>query len=169
MSGATLTARLDSRDAQRALAAIERAGREPGMLLRPIGVVLIRGTRDRMRREVDPEGHPWEPLQPWYAAEKRGSRMLMESGRLRGSITTAFDADTLAIGSKLPYSAVHQFGATIRPVHGPLLVFRTANGDAWGAAEEVFVPARPYLGISEADAQAVEDVVEQVMWRVAGL
>ncbi|MBW6402041.1 phage virion morphogenesis protein [Roseomonas sp. HJA6] len=169
MNGVTLSATLDSRDAQRALAALERAGREPGMLLRPIGVVLIRGTRDRMQREVDPEGNAWEPLQPWYAAEKRNSRMLKESGRLEGSIVTEFDADTLAIGSRLPYSAVHQFGATIRPVHGPLLIFRTANGEPWGAAEEVYVPARPYLGISEADAQAVEDVVEQVMWRVARL
>lgn len=169
MAGATLTVDLDSRDARRALQALEAAGRNPATLLRPIGTVLVRGVRDRMQREVDPEGNPWEPLQPWYAPMKRNSRMLKESGRLEGSIVAEISADTVAVGSKVPHAAVHQFGATIRPVHGPLLIFRTANGEPWGAAREVFVPARPYLGISDEDERNIGDVVEQVLWRVSRL
>jgi phage virion morphogenesis protein len=169
VSGATLTADFDARDASRALGAIARAGRQPGMLLKPIGAALVRGVRDRMVSQVDPEGNPWEPLQPWYQAMKRNSRILTESGRLAGSIVAEVGGGTVAVGSKLPYAAVHQFSATITAKNGGMLIFRTANGAAWGAAREVFVPARPYLGISSADERAIGEVVEAVLWRVARL
>lgn len=169
MSGATLHAEFDGERARRALRAIALAGMQPAVLLKPIGTVLVRGTRDRMAREMDPEGNPWEPLQPWYAELKRNSRMLKESGALEGSIVYEIGGREVAVGSKLPYAGVHQFGAVIEPVNGPLLIFHTADGHAWGAATQVFVPARPYLGLSDEDERAVGDVVEQVLWRVSGL
>jgi len=169
MSGATLRAEFDGDQARRAVRALALAGRDPSVLLKPVATVLVRGTRDRMAREMDPEGNPWEPLQPWYAELKRSSRMLKESGALEGSIVYEVSGRELAIGSKLPYSAVHQFGAVIEPVNGPLLIFHTADGHAWGAATQVFVPARPYLGISEDDERHVMDVTEQVLWRISGL
>jgi len=169
MSGATFRASFEDREVLRALDGFARAGRDPGMLLRPIGVALVRGTHDRFRAQVDPEGNPWEPLQPWYAAIKRNSRILKESGALEGSIAEEVSGRELAVGSARIYAGVQQFGAVIRPVHGPLLVFHDHHGNAWGAAREVFVPARPYLGISAADERAVLEVAEAVLWRVARL
>ena len=42
-------------------------------------------------------------------------------------------------------AAVHQFGGTIKPKSGKLLAFRGH------VAKSVTIPARPYLGLSDAD------------------
>ena len=168
MAGITVT--WDSREASRALAAMAAAGQHPNVLLKPLGTVLVRGVRDRFEHQVDPEGNPWEPLQPWYAPMKRNSRILTESGALVGSMVWEAAGHELAVGSNLVYAGVHQEGMTIRAkTPGGLMIFHDSLGNAWGAAQEVYVPARPFLGISAEDERAVGDVVETVMWRVARL
>jgi phage virion morphogenesis protein len=168
MAGISVT--WDSQEVTRALSALARAGRNPGVLLKPLGAVLVRGTRDRFESQVDPEGNPWEPLQPWYAALKRNSRILTESGALLGSVVWEAAGRELAIGSNLIYAGVHQAGMTIRAkTPGGLMIFHNSLGKAWGGAPEVYVPARPFLGISTEDERAVLDQVETVLWRVARL
>ena len=72
------------------------------------------------------------------------------------------------MGSNKPYAAVHQFGATIRPVRAKFLTLRTRQGEVWGFAKEVTIPARPYLGLSAEDRRAVLDIVEDWSLRRMG-
>jgi len=62
-----------------------------------------------------------------------GGQTLVDSGRLRDSITHAVEPGRAVIGSNLVYAAIHQLG-----------------GEA-GRNRSVTLPARPYLGISPAD------------------
>ena len=142
-------------DVGAALAGMERAAlavAHPAPLLRQIGVVLRQTTQDRFNSGTDPEGNPWKPLLPAYAAIKRGPSILVGSGMaggLQGSITFDTGPDYVAVGSNRIYAAVHQFGAVIVPVKAKALRFRLAGG--FVIAQRVTIPARPYLGVAPAD------------------
>ena len=53
------------------------------------------------------------------------------------------DADELRVGSNLVYAAIHQFGGTPDMHPGPAAI-----------------PARAYLGLSDADVVEIEDELE---------
>ena len=93
------------------------------------GEYLIGSTQDRMARELSPDGQPWAPLSPAYAATKPEDLPIL---RLTGAM-----ADTLA------YNA------------GPK-DFEFGTGRIYGAAQhfgrpEIHLPARPWLGLTEED------------------
>ena len=91
-------------------------------------------------------------MQPWYQKEKRRNknRILTLNGYLRGQMTWQLVGDrTVEIGSNLPYAAVHQFGATIKPRAAKVLMFRGH------VAKSVTIPARPYLGLSDEDRSEI--------------
>ena len=165
MAGASLTARFEGLDqVQAALREMARLGRQPATLLRPIGAILASNTKDRFDAGTDPTGQRWAPLHPAYLAVKRGPSVLKASLQLQKSITFRVAGDELAIGTNKVYAAIHQFGGTIRPKKpGGRLIFRDAAGQAWGAARQVTIPARPYLGISDGDARDILDTVEIVL------
>lgn len=174
MAGATIQVRLDDAQVQRAVGRLIRLGQDLVPLARAIGVVLVRGTQDRFHDEQDPEGRPWAPLHPDYAALKRGPGILRESGQrggLYGSISFRVhggpQAAAVSVGSNKIYAAIHQLGGTIKPVRGEKLFFRDGRGRVWGAAKSVTIPARPYLGLSREDRRAVRDVVATVLARAA--
>lgn len=172
MTGIAIRADWDDREVMRALSALESAGHRPEVLLKPIGQALVRGTQDRFMDAEDPDGHAWEPLNPVYEAMKQGPGILRESGMrggLMSSITFEVSGHSVAVGSAKIYAAVHQEGATIRPkISGGLLFLQSWDGKVWGVAEEVTIPARPYLGISASDEREVQEVVTTVLRRVAG-
>ena len=77
-------------------------------------------------------------------------RTLTLDGYLRGKMTWQLVGDrTVEIGSNLPYAAVHQFGATIKPRAAKVLMFRGH------VAKSVTIPARPYLGLSDEDRSEI--------------
>ncbi|GGG30931.1 hypothetical protein GCM10010964_18580 [Caldovatus sediminis] len=163
MAGATIRVEIQDRALRRALARWIRLDRDPRPLLRAIGVGLAENVRDRIAAGEDPEGNPWTPLHPAYAALKRGPGILREAGMrggLQGSVTFDVAGREVAVGTSKIYGAAHQFGATIRAKRAPRLVFRTPDGKAWGAAQEVTIPARPYLGLSRADEGTILEVAE---------
>jgi len=53
------------------------------------------------------------PGEPWLALKWRTGKPLQDTGALRSSIKWSIDGGTLKVESKLPYSGVHQDGATI--------------------------------------------------------
>lgn len=170
MAGATIRVEIQDRELRRALARWVRLGRDPRPMLRAIGVGLAENVRDRIDAGEDPEGNPWQPLTPAYAALKRGPGILREAGMrggLQGSITFDVSGHEVAVGTNKIYGAVHQFGATIRAKRAAVLIFRTPDGKAWGAAKEVEIPARPYLGLSRADEDTILDVAEAFFARAA--
>ena len=158
MTGVRVTLR--DRDVRQALARLARLGRDPGPPLKALGPILVASTRNRIVAEQSPDGTPFAPLNRDYAAvEKKGPGILRERamrGGLFASLTSEQGGRTLRIGTNKLYAAVHQFGATIRPVRAPALVFRL--GGRLVRAEKVEIPARPFLGISAEDRGEIHDV-----------
>lgn len=56
----------------------------------------------------------------------------------------AWGKAAVRIGTNLEYAAIHEFGGIIRPVNAPRLVFEVEPGE-WRTADQVEIPARPYL------------------------
>lgn len=176
MAGASMTARLDDAEVQGAIRRLYALGQDMVPVARAIGVGLVRNTQDRFRAGVDPDGHPWKPLVPWYAAVKRGPGILRQSGMrggLMGSITFRASGGpgraTVQVGTNKVYGAVHQFGAIIHAKNpSGVLFFKNSKGQVWGAAQSVTIPARPYLGISREDRQTIGDVLDVFVQRAIG-
>ncbi|SFU85430.1 phage virion morphogenesis (putative tail completion) protein [Paenacidovorax caeni] len=151
-------ARFDGTAAIEHLSGLVDAINDPSPLLAELGEYGLRSTRARFKSQTAPDGTAWAALQPWYQREKRRnkSRILTLNGYLRGQMTWQLVGDrTVEIGSNLPYAAVHQFGATIKPRAARVLMFRGH------VAKSVTIPARPYLGLSDEDrSEIVERTLE---------
>lgn len=168
MAGVTLE--VDDDQVRAALGALVGAGRDPAPALKNIGFAWVQSTRDRFLAQQSPSGAAWAPLNPAYAAGKRGPGILRElgmAGGLMGSIHHQVpDSRTLLVGTNKVQAAVHQFGATIRPVRAKALVFRLGGRLVFAGA--VRIPARPYLGASVADlTEALEIVADFASMTVA--
>lgn len=138
---------------QQALRALRRLGEnaerlEPG--LRAVGQAIRSHVLLGFRTGTDPYGSPWLPL------KLRQGRPLVDTGRLRSSITYRVVGNTVTIGTNLVHAPVHQFGATIRAKSAPFLVFQ--GGGMWFRKKQVTVPARPFFpdrGLPDAWADSV--------------
>jgi phage virion morphogenesis protein len=145
-------ARFDGTAAIEHLSGLVDAINDPSPLLAELGEYGLRSTRARFKTQTAPDGTAWAALQPWYQKEKRRNknRILTLNGYLRGQMTWQLVGDrTVEIGSNLPYAAVHQFGATIKPRAAKVLMFRGH------VAKSVTIPARPYLGLSDEDRSEI--------------
>jgi phage virion morphogenesis protein len=125
-------------------------GTDPGPFLRPLGLQLLRSTRERARQAVAPDGSAWPALSERYAARKRGPKMLRESGVLLGGLVREVSGHELRLGSVEPYAAIHQFG-----------------GEA-GRDLAATIPARPYLGLSAEDEEMIREEFEAFAARARG-
>lgn len=145
-------ARFDGTAAIEHLSGLVDAINDPSPLLAELGEYGLRSTWARFKTQTAPDGTAWAALQPWYQKDKRRNknRILTLNGYLRGQMTWQPVGDrTVEIGSNLPYAAVHQFGATIKPRAAKVLIFRGH------AAKSVTIPARPYLGLSDEDRSEI--------------
>ena len=145
-------ARFDGTAAIEHLSGLVDAINDPSPLLAELGEYGLRSTRARFKTQTAPDGTAWAALQPWYQKEKwrNKNRILALNGYLRGQMTWQLVGDrTVEIGSNLPYAAVHQFGATIKPRAAKVLMFRGH------VAKSVTIPARPYLGLSDEDRSEI--------------
>lgn len=117
--------------------------------MRAIGHALAESTRLRFRDGRDPSGAPWAPLSPVTVARRRkgSSAPLLDTGRLRNSITYALDGrNAVIVGTNVIYGRMQQYGAA-KGAFG-----RTKFGAPipWGR-----VPPRAYLGVSVTDRTEV--------------
>ena len=109
------------------------------------------GTQWPARDSRDPGTHP----------------LLSRTGSLAESLETESDADTAAWGptTDVPYARIHQLGGVVEPVERETLRYQL-GGEAY-FARRVEIPARPYLGIGDAEERLllglVEDWVEQYL------
>lgn len=143
---------------------LRRAMRDTTPIMRQIGNGLARSTRGRMARGVDPEGRAWAPLNPLYAANKRGPGILRGSGMrggLMGSITFRAGNGRVQIGTNRIYGAIHQYGGVIRPKNGKALKFMM--GGRVFTMKSVTIPKRPYLGLSSADRDLVQNILAHAL------
>lgn len=118
-------------------------------------------TRDRFKRETDPDGKKWTQSS---RAKAQGGKTLTNTARLKNSIRAKSDADSFAVGTNLIYARRHQFGDKI-----PLLIkaktkrgLRFQVGGRWitKGSVKVKMPARPFLGISEDDIETIKSILE---------
>ncbi|WP_333822853.1 phage virion morphogenesis protein [Pinisolibacter sp.] len=150
-----------------ALARLGAAGDNPHGFLENIGEILLKSTRERFRTETDPEGKPWAPLNPLYAAGKKaGTKILEASGQLASTIVYQIAESALVVGTNRPHARVHQFGATIVPKSGAALVF--SMGGETIRAKSVTVPARPFLGVSTEDRERIVEFADDFFADLAG-
>lgn len=166
MTGARIAVKLDDKVILTALGRLGDVGLVSNGLMRAIGVGLVANTQERFDKAVDPEGKPWKALNPAYAALKRGPGILREAGMrggLEGSITFQVSGTSVEVGSNKVYAAVHQFGAVIKAKNAKALVFRM--GSSLVRVKSVTIPARPYLGFSEADRVTVLEAIDVAIKR----
>lgn len=107
-----------------------------------IGGDLVRSTKRRISSEKRaPDGTPWVAWSDDYEARKKPGTMLKMSGALLRSIQAIVGADLIEIGSDDIKAGVHQYGHTV------------SSGPFAGK----HIPARPYLGLSDADQSSIHD------------
>jgi phage virion morphogenesis protein len=141
MAAASISFDLKEVDAVKKLlagAALDTADR--GRLLQSIGVEMEAGTQERFDTKQSPEGNAWKALAQKTAAYYAGKgwtarSILVGEGTLRDSVTSEVrsGAWSTLVGAAMKYAAVHQSG--------------------WPKKN---IPARPYLGVSQNDAAAIE-------------
>lgn len=128
-----------------------------------IGQELEAISMEAFRRAADPEsGRPWE--QSRRAKEEFG-QTLIDTGRLRGSVTSRARHLEAVVGSNVAYARIHQEGGKTPP-----RVIRPKNKKAlfWpGARHPVrqvrhpgsVMPARPYMGIGPGDWDEISGIL----------
>jgi len=124
---AEIVVSFDTSDADKFFAALQQASFR-NRLLRAVGGIAERQTKQRFDSKVSPDGQAWAPWSPAYAHGKsqKGRGLLVRTGRLRGSIANFVTGDAVHVGSNVFYGRFHQFG-TSKMVARPWLGANAAN------------------------------------------
>lgn len=133
-------------------------------LLEGLARLIQEQTRRRIEEEkTDPDGNPWKP-------NLAGTSILYKSGAMARAIDYQVSGNSVRVGvgaiGGVPYPAVHQGGATIRPKKAKSLVFKLGNRIVH--ASSVTIPARPFLGISGANSNEILETVADYIRRKLG-
>lgn len=124
-------------EVQRRLAGLSAWDRQESLFA--VGELLAGSARERIEeRKAAPDGTAWVPWSEAYD-ETRESRhsLLVEEGTLMSDAIQPYASDEgVAVGTNLIYAATHQMGR-----------------------EDVNIPARPFLGVSEQDLLDIEDLI----------
>jgi phage virion morphogenesis protein len=153
----------------------------PKPLNKRIGQLLVDKTDDRFRSQTDPEGNRWQDLKPrtWERKRRTGGilKILQEQGTLRDTIVYEADNQGVSIGSIQPYAAIHQFGGAIEQrARSGFLNYKLGRDGRPGnrfakrkvadfqqsvqfGARSINIPARPYLGLSDAYLEEIAELV----------
>ena len=121
-----------------------------------LGEVVRTGTVERFENSEDPEGNSWRNS---LRANSEGGKTLVQSAGLKNSISVRATPKGFAIGTNKKYAAIHQFGGTIRAKSKKGLIFKI-NGK-FVRKQEVEIPARPFLGISDSDKKEVKSTMDE--------
>lgn len=130
----------------------------------------------RFRMQIGPDGKTWTPSK---AAQKRGGQTLRDTNRLFRSLTWLAGPDYAEAGTNVVYAPVHQFGIN-RIVSVGAHRRQTKGGDARRGTISVrsspvrpyrrhmSLPARPFLGFSDGDANRILDILRRRIEAAAG-
>jgi phage virion morphogenesis protein len=149
---------VDSRELQEALKRLAESVENLREPLDQIGAAVSNNAQLRFPAQAGPGGKPWSKLSPVTLARRKkggkGAQALLDTGRLRASITHNVHSNTVEVGTNVEYAAVQQFGAT-RGAFG-----RTKRGAPipWGN-----IPARPFLGLDAEDIADLGDIISKYL------
>lgn len=118
--------------------------------LAALGRVIVNRIKLGFRAGTDPYGLPW------LAPVLRQGQPLIDTGRLRASISSRVVGQEVEVGTNLIYAPIHQFGGLITAKNAPFLVF-PYGGSAAGSApsgylrkKSVYIPQRRFFPINSA-------------------
>ena len=158
MDGVTLGIGYRDGELKKRIRALKKAlSREAfGPLLEEIGETAKTQTMRRFEKGVGPDGQRW-PIS--LRAKEEGGQTLVDTGRLRDSITYAvfMDKGGVEVGTNTVYAAIHQEGGTITAKSSRGLRFQV--GGRWVNKQSVTITARPFIGLSPEDEDDLIAVV----------
>ncbi len=141
-------------------------GQDMSPLMAQIGAYGEELTRHRFESQKGPDGKAWEKS---ARAKAKGGQTLVDTARLRDSITWQSSASSAEWGTNVAYAAAHQFGIDKpQPVGAHTRLIRQAFGKplAFPVYQSVAaftrnpnLPARPYAGIDEGDETEIAALV----------
>lgn len=143
-------------EVQTALAKLAQQIRNKDPVLNAIGGEVLKRVQMNFRNSQSPEGVPWAPL------KKRAGKPLLDTTRLRNSITYQVSGDSVNVGTNVIYAAIHQFGGNIdhaarsqqayfkknkAGIGNKFVKKSRSNFSQWVTigAHSVTIPARPFL------------------------
>ncbi len=151
MTGVTLTIDIDDAELQaemkRKLAKLDNLA----PFHKNVGEHMMLSVEERFETETAPDGAAWAqhaPATRTARLKKYGNApltILRAEGHLAGSFNYRADAGQVQIGSPIVYAAIHHFG-----------------GQA-GRNRKVTIPARPILGLSPFDREAIHAMAEKFL------
>lgn len=139
------------------LASLARAFGDLTPLMETLGGVLETQTSERFDAETAPDGTRWKPS---LRARQDGRKTLTDRTTLRRSIHSVASRSRVEIGTNLIYAGVHQSGAKIRAKTSAGLRFQLPGKLGWRRVMEVEIPARPFLGLSQDNAEELLEEIE---------
>lgn len=139
-----------------------------------VGAAAAVSAQARIEAERGPDGAAWPALAA-STLKRRGAnaRALRHTARLYQSLTHQVQGRQVLVGTNVVYAAIHQFGGEIErharsqqarwTTRGPLRGRFTKRGGRSGwvtiGGGRVRIPARPFLGLDEADGQAAATIL----------
>jgi phage virion morphogenesis protein len=194
MTGVRQALTIEDAEVNAALDRVAQAGGDTKALMAEIGAAMLYSVQRRFETETGPDGKAWPRHAPRTARQRAGRRsrgnapltpkLLRDSTRLYQSIISEATAEMAAVGTNIIYAAIHQTGGMItqypqsrkvrfRKVGGRLRFARKAHKRAFEkpvtyGTRIIFIPARPYLGFSEADRAEILRLTEEHFKDAAG-
>jgi phage virion morphogenesis protein len=192
MSGVQISATIEGLGAPgAAFDRMKALGENPRPIWSAIAQYGEASTRMRFRDQKGPDGAAWRPSR---RALRTGSKTLIDRARLYRSITHLSGATYGEWGSNVIYAGIHQHGGKItRLAHSSMLRLRTdragrllrqgnhANLAMFAKATHkraterrytvgehtITMPARPYLGVNDADGREILALTDAAVDQVA--
>jgi phage gpG-like protein len=139
---------------------MERAGNIRPALESIVEEVLMISTAKRFEDEESPEGIAWMPLLPSTIKHKKknSDKILTLEGFLRASFHGEISDTGLEFGTDKIQAATHQFGRQLGLTGGGRSL-GTGEASANGEEARGEIPARPFLGFSDADKVEILDIL----------
>ncbi len=127
-----------------------------------------RTIQECFEKEQSPDGVKWKPLSEITHKErsKKGSyKILQDTGELRRSVRYKAFNNYVIISSNLKYSRIHQFGGKITVTPRMRAYLRYKGIYLRKNTQYITIPARPYLGVTQADKQHITSMFSQYLKR----
>ncbi|ENU56860.1 phage virion morphogenesis protein [Acinetobacter guillouiae] len=135
---------------------------DPSGLWQDISDILEFNVQQRIRTGIGTDNKPWKKS---WRAKVQGGQTLRDTGRLHNSIIAKVQGNTISVGTNVKYAPILHFGGTIKPKSGKYLTFKTPTG-GWVKVKAVYIPPRPFMGISVDDSQEILFEIEEYLYKV---
>lgn len=158
----TFVIELDATAALRNLAEAARRTEDLSPVMLDIGELLLESTRARFASSVAPDGTPWLPLR-----DGSGRRPLLLTGTMSRQIFPSSGRNFVELSATQRQARYHQFGTapyTIEPRGDGPLAFSVGGRKVFAKrVNHPGLPARPFLGVSDADAEAIDKLAGEYL------